>query len=146
MNTFETIRNAYPDWGPAYPSDWKKPSKEEIERIESVFGIQYSRQFIDFQLSECHTTPMGDFAFDNFGWAEPSLGPMENLGGIVADAQEAGVPANLAPFKQDNGDYVCLTESGEVVIWDHNSNMIEQDPRFQWGSFVDWLAQSFDDE
>jgi len=89
---------------------------------------------------------MGDFAFDKFGWAESSLGPMENLGTTVQEAQQVGVPANLAPFKHDNGDYFCFTESDEVVIWDHNSNMIEQDKRYQWASFIEWLHRSFEDE
>jgi hypothetical protein len=89
---------------------------------------------------------MGDFARDNFGWAEPSLGPMESLREIVRDAQQMGVPSNLAPFRQDNGDYYCCTEAGEVVIWDHNSNMVEVDKRYLWASFIDWLAESFEDK
>ena len=146
MNSFEEIRFAYSDWDPAYPEDWTKPTLQEIERIQSKFGIAYPQQFIEFQLTECHSTPMGDFAFDNFGWAEPSLGPMENLGSIVKDAQEVGVPNNLAPFKHDNGDYFCFTETGGVVIWDHNSNMIESNENFQWASFIEWLYKSFEDE
>ena len=146
MKSFEEIRAAHPDWDLAYPSNWPKPTIEEIERIQSEYGVRYSREFVDFQLTECHVTPMGDFAFDYFGWAEPSHGPMENLATIVQDAQEVGVPKNLAPFKCDNGDYFCCTEKGEVVIWDHNSGMIEEDEKFKWASFTDWLAQSFNEE
>lgn len=131
MAAFEDIRNEYSGWEPAYPSDWPKPTLHEIEKIQSEFNIKYPKQFIDFQLIECHRTPMGDFAFDNFGWAENSLGPMENLRAIVQDARQVGVPSDLLPFKHDNGDYYCFTESGEVVIWDHNSNMIEQDKDYQ---------------
>ena len=146
MSTFEEIRNDYPDWDPAYPADWPKPTLQEIEKIQTDYGFNYPQQFIDFQLTECHVTPMGDFAFDNFGWAESSLGPMENLRTIVEDAQQIGVPTNLAPFKHDNGDYYCFNELGGVVIWDHNSNMIDQDKRYQWVSFIEWLHKSFEDE
>ena len=57
---------------------------------------------------------MGDFAFDNFGWAESNLGPIENLRTIVEDPQQVGVPIDFAPFKHNNGDYFCFTESGGV--------------------------------
>ena len=145
MPTYDAIRKAYPDWDPAYPSAWPKPTREELDRIQAVSNIKYPDEFVAFQLTECHVTPMGDFAADNFGWAEPSLGPMENLATIVRDAQEMGVPNVMAPFKQDNGDFFCCTDTGGVVIWDHNSNMIERDKRFQWESFTDWLTQSFDE-
>lgn len=146
MNSFEEIRNAYSDWEPAYPADWLKPTRQEIERIQLEFGFTYPQEFIEFQLVECHKTPMGDFAFDDFGWAEPSRGPMGNLAMIVQDAQQIGVPKHLAPFKDDNSDFFCFTETGEVVIWDHNSNMIETDKQFHWVSFIDWLAHTFDEE
>nr|WP_319393775.1 SMI1/KNR4 family protein [uncultured Desulfobacter sp.] len=146
MSTFEEIRNDYPDWEPAYPSDWPKPTLQEIENIQYDYGIKYPQEFIKFQLTECHITPMGDFAFDNFGWAESSLGPMENLRTIVEDAMQVEVPINLAPFKHDNGDYFCFTESGGVVLWDHNSNMVEQDQKYQWISFTEWLHKSFENE
>jgi hypothetical protein len=144
MTTFAEIRDAYPDWDPAYPTDWEKPRKEELDRIQKEFGINFPQEFIDFQLIECHTTPMGDFAFDYFGWANPDLGPMENLASIVQDAQQVGVPKSLAPFRCDNGDYYCCTEEGKVVIWDHNSGAVEPDPTYQWDSFIDWLKASFD--
>lgn len=31
------------------------------------------------------------------------------------------VPRSLLPFVEDNGDYYCLTPTGEVVYWSHNS-------------------------
>ncbi len=143
--TFETIRSKFPDWDSAYPDDWEKPTKKEIESIEKEFGIQYSEQFVEFQLIESHRTPMGDFAFDDFGWANPKLGPANSLREKVKDASEVGVPKDLAPFKDDNGDYFCITKEGKVVIWDHNSNGIEQDKNYQWESFIEWLDSTFEE-
>jgi hypothetical protein len=144
--TFAKIREDHPDLDPAYPEGWPKPSLAEIQRIESTFGVKYPKDFVEFQVGECHTTPMGDFAFDYFGWANPTHDPMENLSAIVADAQSVGVPKTLAPFRCDNGDYFCCTAEGKVVIWDHNSGMIEPDPEFQWPSFTAWLEKSFEDD
>ncbi len=144
--TFEEIRSKFPDWDPAYPDDWERPSKEEIESIEKDYGIQYSEQFTQFQLVESHRTPMGDFASDDFGWANPNLGPATSLREKVKDASEVGVPKELAPFKDDNGDYFCITKEGKIVIWNHNSNGIEQDKNYQWESFVEWLDSTFEEE
>jgi hypothetical protein len=146
MPSFAEIRDAHPDLDPAFPVDWARPTMKEIRRIEGKFGVKYPQDFIDFQLKECHTTPMGDFAFDYFGWANAGLGPMENLSGIVADAQEVGVPKELAAFRCDNGDYYCCTREGAVVVWDHNARGIEPDVRYQWPTFLEWLAKSFDDD
>ena len=49
MSAFEKIRNDYPDWDPAYPKDWPKPTLQEIENIQSGYGIMYPQEFIDFQ-------------------------------------------------------------------------------------------------
>lgn len=142
MVTFAEIRAQYLDWGCAYPSDWPKPQNLELEQIQFEYQIVFPQDFIQFQIVECHTTPMGDFAFDNFGWAEPSLGPMESLRAIVEDAQFAGVPHDLAPFRHDNGDYYCCTGSGDVVLWDHQTQKIEADKRYQWASFSAWVLHS----
>ena len=75
-------------------------------------------------------------AGDYFGWANPTLGPMENLSTIVKEAQRIGVPRTLAPFRCDNGDYYCCDQNGRVVIWDHNTGSIEPDATYQWTSFL----------
>ena len=87
---------------------------------------------------------MGDRAFDGFGWANPSLEPDHNLRTHVGDARGIGVPTKLAPFRSDNGDYLCCTSEGAVVLWDHNRNRIETDPNYRWPSFGAWLECSFD--
>lgn len=116
-----------------------------MDRIENEFNIQFSDEFREFQLNECHKTPIGDFAFDNYGWANNELGPMENLSSIVADAQSIGVTRDFAPFKCDNGDYYCIDSSSRVVIWDHNGNGPDDDPGYIWTSFTKWLESTFDE-
>jgi hypothetical protein len=60
MKSFEDIRNKYPDWNPAYLDEWEKPTPEELERVQNTYNISYPKEFIDFQLTEGHLTPMGD--------------------------------------------------------------------------------------
>jgi hypothetical protein len=113
MISFDSIKQRFPDRSAAFPSDWPKPNAEELAKIEGDFGVRYSEQFREFQLRECHSTPIGDVAFDYFGWAHPSLGPMENLRMIVEEAQGSGVPRDLAPFRCDNGDFSVRPVTGE---------------------------------
>lgn len=145
MSIFAEIRAAYADWEPAYPADWSPPQREELDRIQSEYGVLYPDDFVLFQLEECHRTPMGDRAWDNFGWASADLEPMHNLRSIVSDARACGVDAALAPFREDNGDFFCCDRNGGVVIWDHHCGVLDSDSRSRWSSFSEWLKATFDE-
>jgi len=145
MTTFDSIRQRFADRPAAFPADWPKPSAQELAKIEEDYGIQYSVQFREFQVAECHSTPIGDTAFDYFGWAQPSLGPMENLRKIVEESLSYGIPKSLAPFRCDNGDFFCIASDGRIVIWDHNTGQIETDSRYQWSSFAEWLLHGLEE-
>ena len=144
MVSFEQIRHHFKDRSPAYPQDWPKPTIEEIQHIQKEFNIIYPQQFIDFQITECFTTPIGDFAFDGFGWANSQLEPYLNLRTIVDDAFSIGVPKIYSPFKGDNSDYYCFTENDKIVVWDHNSGSLEQNKEYQWDSFTDWIYKTME--
>lgn len=143
---FEDIRNQYPDWGSAFPENWEKPTIAEIESIESEFGIKYSSEFKEFQLKDCHITPMGGEAWDGYGWANPSLEKLYNLKEVVKGASIVGVPKNLAPFREENGDFYCEEEDGKIGIWDHNTGLLETDENYKWKSFVNWLSSTLEEE
>lgn len=146
MPTFAEIRASHPDWDGAFPSDWTPPTRAELDGIQADFGIHYPADYVEFQLVECLRTPMGDTAWDGFGWANPSLEAYVNLRSMVQDAREMGVGDNLAPFRVDNADYWCFTQDGSVVIWDHNQGGVDDDARSQWPSFTAWWAATLEDE
>lgn len=145
LGVFEEIQSRYPNLKAAYPAHWPQPDPAELRRIETEFGITFSAEFHEFQLVECHRTPMGKYAADNFGWAHPELEPIDNLAIIVADAQSVGVPRSYAPFKCDNGDYYCLDGSGKVVVWDHHNETPEQHPEYVWPSFSAWVGATIEE-
>jgi hypothetical protein len=46
------------------------------------------------------------------------------------------VPRDLLPFVEDNGDYFCITPTGEVVYWSHNGAADEG-----WPNTTAWRQQ-----
>lgn len=146
MSLFEKIREQYPDWEAAFPNEWAKPTRKELDRIQKTYGVTFPQEFVEFQLTECLITPMGDFVWDGFGFASTDIDPCNSLSEIVSDAQAFGVPKNLAPFRDSNSDFFCFTQSGEVVVWDHNSNDLYQQATDRWPSFGAWLAASFEED
>jgi hypothetical protein len=47
-----------------------------------------------------------------------------------------GVPKDWLPFIEHNGDYFCISWSGEVRYWSHNGTTNER-----WPSFPTWFQQ-----
>jgi hypothetical protein len=47
-----------------------------------------------------------------------------------------GVPRAWLPFIEDNGDYFCVSQTGEVRYWSHNGPTNEQ-----WPNFAAWFQQ-----
>jgi len=149
--TFGDVRSKHPNYSPAFPETWAKPDKVTLDNIMLRYECKFSPSFIEFQLTSCHDTPMADYAFDGFGWANSSIPPYANLEELVKDFRELNYPRWLSPFKTDNGDYWCFdtrnqdNEEYPVVIYDHNSNSLENLPQYNWHNFIEWLARGFDE-
>jgi hypothetical protein len=48
--------------------------------------------------------------------------------------EKMGLPRNLLPICEDNGDYYCINESGEVVFWCHDGKCDES-----WTDVAEWI-------
>ena len=86
--TFDELKNKYPDRDASFPDGKPRPNQENLNLIMEEYGCSYPKSFIDFQLIRCHEVPMGDFAWDGFGWANKDLPPDMNLEKIVRDFKE----------------------------------------------------------
>lgn len=47
-----------------------------------------------------------------------------------------GVPRDSLPFIEDNGDYFCISKTGEVIYWSHNGISNEK-----WPNMSAWHNQ-----
>lgn len=58
-----------------------------------------------------------------------------DVGGVLQRAREVGVPEDWVPLCEDNGDYYCITPTGEIVYWSHNGATDEQ-----WANLAAWIS------
>lgn len=149
--TFEAIKSKYSDREQAFPIHCPEPNEADLNELIEKYNCKFPKSFIDFQLKYCKEVPMGDFAFEGFGWANKKSSPNMSLEEILNGYAELEFPKYLTPFRYDNGDYWCFdNRSSEdefpVVIFDHNSYGIETDPNYNWENFMDWLDKTMEDE
>lgn len=95
--------------------------------------------------------PIGDFAFEGFGFAVKEIDSYMSLEEVLKSSKEINLPTYLTPFKYENGDFWCFDNRESVpeypvVIYSHNSNKIESDKNNQWVNFIDWLTKTMEEE
>jgi len=49
--------------------------------------------------------------------------------------------AMLVPIAEDNGDYYCMNEAGEVLFWSHNGSNDEK-----WPNLENWIREVWRNE
>jgi len=54
---------------------------------------------------------------------------------------EMEVPRDLLPICEDNGDYYCLNENGEVCFWSHSGATDDK-----WPDLATWIKEVWIDE
>jgi hypothetical protein len=65
---------------------------------------------------------------------------------VCEEAWEAGVPKDMIPVCEDNGDYYCMNKKGQVVFWSHDGATDEKwKDLATWIEEV-WIGESQDDE
>lgn len=63
---------------------------------------------------------------------------------LIINANNAwalGVPRDWLPFCEDNGNYYCITKSGEVRFWAHDGSSNES-----WPNLAIWIRSVWIDE
>ena len=116
------------------PSPLSLPTEADVERVEKELG-----QPLPASLKELLLTA-GDVTYGLYEPITLTLGSGHTYAvSVVKEAWSVGVPGNLFPFCESNGDYFCLSASGQVVYWSHNGASPESWPSLEaWVSDV-WL-------
>jgi hypothetical protein len=118
------------------PKPLRLPSVVEVDDAEERIGVRFHPDFRRYLLEVSNVT---------CGTREPVTLSMPNahthLIRVVENARTMGVPPGLIPICEDNSDFYCVNESGQVVFWSHDGYSHEK-----WASVADWIATIWLDE
>jgi len=131
MNIADVIRELR-ELNEPVPKPMRLPSEEEVSRAEAQLGVSFHPDYRKYLLRG------GDV---EYGTKEPcTVTPGGGHADLCDVAQTAwtnvGVPRELLPICEDNGDYCCMNEAGEIVFWSHNGRTKEQ-----WPDLATWIKQ-----
>jgi hypothetical protein len=108
------------------------PTDAEIDNAEKRLGIKFHDDYRNFlkagsDVANATLEPAvvlpGSGHLDLFEIAETAWNVM-------------GLPRDILPFIEDNGDYFGISNSGEIFYWSHNGTTNEK-----WPSLAAWHKQ-----
>jgi hypothetical protein len=112
------------------------PTEPEVDAAEERLGVHFHPDYRYFLLNAGDVT---------YGTVEPALvTPGAGALDLVDMANRAwvnGVPEELLPFCESNGDYYCMEEDGGVVYWSHDSASEES-----WPNLAEWIRDVWIEE
>jgi hypothetical protein len=119
------------------PEPLRLPTQVEVEAAERRLKRKFPPDYRKYLLEASDVV---------FGTLEPAVviqdaGYLE-LSELAESAwSEMEVPRDLLPICEDNGDYYCLNENGEVCFWSHNG--VTDD---KWPDLATWIKEVWIDE
>jgi len=119
------------------PTPLRLPTANEVNAAEEQLALKFPADYRHYLLEASDVV---------YGALEPAIViPDAGHLSLIAMAEtawdEMDVPRNLLPFCEDNGDYYCLNESGEVEFWSHNGATDEK-----WKDLATWIKEVWIDE
>jgi hypothetical protein len=114
------------------PEPLRLPTEAEVGAAAQQLGVKFPEDYRLYLLEASDVI---------YGTLEPAIVIPEsgylNLVEIAETAwNEMNVPRNLLPICEDNGDYYCLNEKGEVQFWSHNGLTDEK-----WTDLATWIKE-----
>ncbi|MBL0611245.1 SMI1/KNR4 family protein [Aeromonas jandaei] len=108
------------------------PTDDEIAIAERKLGITFHNDY------RCFLKSGSDVANAIFEAAVilPDAGRLDIFEMARIAWEIIGVPRDLLPFIEDNGDYFCISKTGEVIYWSHNGSSNEK-----WPNMSAWHNQ-----
>ncbi len=111
------------------PKPMRLPTEEELSLVEDGLDITFSAGLKSYFLQ------VSDIVY---GCIEPvtitNSDSHTYLPAVAKDAAECGVPKDLVPLCEDNGDFYCVTSEGKVVFWSHDGASQEV-----WQNIEAWI-------
>lgn len=120
------------------PRPLRLPSLDELSSTEHALGITFHPDYRRYLLEA------SDVVFGTFEPATivPGGGHTDLIPMAQAAWRDMGLPRALLPICEDNADYYCINNSGEIVFCSHNGQTDECWPNLAaWIQDV-WIGES----
>lgn len=114
------------------PTPMRLPTTDEVTAAEKELGIRFHPDLRQYLLE------LSDVVF---GTLEPvTITDPESHTHLIDVCESAWndyeMPRTLTPFCEDNADFHCLNDKGEVVFWSHNGTTDEK-----WSNLAAWIEE-----
>ena len=118
------------------PRPRRLPTLEEVNELERQVGVRFHPDFRRYLLEASDVV---------YGTLEPVTAVPRHSPGVqdytflpnvIASGRAYGLPEGLLPFCEDNADFYCLNEGGEVLFWSHNGWTDEK-----WPDLATWIKE-----
>ena len=119
------------------PKPLRLPTAAEVAAAETQLSVKFHPDYRRYLLEASDVV---------FGSLEPAIvipdaGHLSLVDIAETAWDEMEVPRELLPFCEDNGDYYCLNQNGEVGYWSHNGATDEK-----WKDLATWIKEVWIDE
>ncbi len=118
------------------PKPLRLPNSDEVEKVEKILDITLHSDFRKYLLLASDVV---------YGTLEPVTitveGSHTDLRQVAQEAWEIGVSRSLLPICEDNADYFCMNEGGEIIYWSHNGISDEK-----WPDLATWIKEIWIDQ
>ena len=118
------------------PNPPRLPTAAEVDAAERDIGVPFHPDYRRFQLEASNVVA---------GVLEPALVlpsvmPYLDLRETVKVARQIGVPREVLPFCQDNGNYYFIDTAGCIGYWDHDGRTALHG---RHESLADWIVEDW---
>ena len=112
--------------------EFEPPTDLEIEEAQRKLNFIFPIEYINFIKS---SYDLGETTLEALEICNP--GSHVDIYTVIADARKYyGLPKELLPICEDNSDYYCLNNLGEIIYWSHNGLTDEK-----WKNITEWRNQ-----
>ena len=113
------------------PEPMRLPTAEEVGAAEKDLGVKFHPDYRKYLLEASDVV---------FGTKEPATitdaESHTHLPTVAEDAWEMGVPKKYLPICEDNGDYYCMNQKGQVLYVSSDGETMEK-----WSDLATWIEE-----
>jgi len=119
------------------PKPLRLPNADEVAAAENQLAVKFPDDYRRYLLEA------SDVVYGSLELAVviPDAGHLSLVEMAETAWDEMELPRELLPFCEDNGDYYCLNQNGEVEYWSHDGATDEK-----WKDLATWIKEVWIDE